>query len=127
MHGRPLAASEQRKDHVLLAAPEAGPMYGVLIRAVSLQLALLEGRKGARTISSIALYSIGLHQGAYQSNTGSDYPWPPDSDLSRLPRYQSLFWYEASQKMICAAHLGHLEGAARKHGRGLGWVGRAQI
>ena len=81
----------------------------------------------ARTISSIALYSIGLHQGASQSNTGSDYPWPPDSDLSRLPRYQSLFWYEASQKMICAAHLGHLEGAARKHGRGLGWVGRAQI
>ena len=30
---------------MLLAAPEAGPMYGVLIRAVSLQLALLEGRK----------------------------------------------------------------------------------
>ena len=127
IHGRPLAASEQRNDHVLLAAPEAGPMYGVLIRAVSLQLALLEGRKGARAISSIALYSLGLHQGASQSNTRSDYPWPPDSDLSRLPRYQSLFWYEASQKMICAAHLGHLEGAARKHGRGLGWVGRAQI
>ena len=112
---------------MLLAVPEAGPMYGALIRAVSLQLASLErrgtgGRKEARTISSTA-----FHQGASQGNTRSDYPWPPDTDLSRLPRYQSLFWSEASQKMICAAHLGHLEGAARKHGRGLGWVGRAQI